>query len=192
MSNTLAETVYQSLRRDIDTMALPSNEFLVEQAVAERYHVSKAPVRSALHRLCMEGRLISYPRKGYLPVTYTARELQQLQALRLHNERYALELLVREADDAVLDQILAGASDHCTLEENQAFHCSLAQFTGDQFLEHTVRYLAGIASRPLGQRFGDKPESTVLCHHVELARALRARDLEGASAALRADLALLD
>lgn len=97
MRETLSDKVYRAIKDDINNFRLNPDEFIVEREMAERYGVSKAPVREALHRLCREGRLISYPRKGYLIVSLNEMEFYQTQQLRLINEGFAVRILVREA-----------------------------------------------------------------------------------------------
>lgn len=94
---TLSDKVYDAVKEDINNARLSSDAFLVESQVAKRYGVSKAPVREALHRLCREGRLISYPRKGYLIVSLSETEFFQTQQLRLVNEGFAVKYLVNNS-----------------------------------------------------------------------------------------------
>ena len=75
---TLTQRVYEQLREDIYMLEWNEYEFLTESALAEKYQVSKAPIREALYRLCQEGMMESYPRKGYRIRIISAEEYVQV------------------------------------------------------------------------------------------------------------------
>lgn len=51
----LAERVYEELKRDILSCALRPSQVVYEAELAERYGVSKTPIREALNTLRQEG-----------------------------------------------------------------------------------------------------------------------------------------
>src|SRR6516165_4848333 len=59
------EEVYHRLRRDILDCALPPGTELHAPELAERFAISKSPVRDALLRLEAERLVVVRPRKGY-------------------------------------------------------------------------------------------------------------------------------
>lgn len=63
---SLGERVYRSLKEDILAARVGRDELLLEQTLAERYGVSKTPVREALRLLVHDGLLLVLPRKGYM------------------------------------------------------------------------------------------------------------------------------
>lgn len=63
---SLGEQVYRSLKEDILSARVGRDELLLEQTLAERYGVSKTPVREALRLLVHDGILLVLPRKGYM------------------------------------------------------------------------------------------------------------------------------
>jgi DNA-binding GntR family transcriptional regulator len=65
-TRSLGERVYRSLKEDILSARVGKDELLLEQALAERYGVSKTPVREALRLLVHDGLLLVLPRKGYM------------------------------------------------------------------------------------------------------------------------------
>ena len=187
---SLTEQVYASLRLDILHLHFGENEFLNEAALAERYSVSKAPLREALHRLCMEGVLVSYPRKGYLLAPVTQQEFAHAQQLRLLCEGYAIDLAISaplEARQALLD----GASLPYRMEENSGFHRDLAALSGSRTLLQTVERLLSTVERTLSLRIqaaGMPPQSAEV--HQAIAAALVRGDAEAAKQALAEDLSL--
>src|SRR3954451_15859517 len=61
----LRDNVYQSLRSDILTCHFAPGDDMREQDLAERYAVSRQPVREALLRLEREHLVTCQPRQGY-------------------------------------------------------------------------------------------------------------------------------
>jgi DNA-binding GntR family transcriptional regulator len=64
--HSLGERVYRLLKEDILAARVGKDELLLEQALADRYGVSKTPVREALRLLVHDGLLLVLPRKGYM------------------------------------------------------------------------------------------------------------------------------
>ena len=61
----IASSIYEQLRRDIVTCELPPGSAVYEQELAQRFGISKSPVRDALLRL-QEQRLVEVrARSGY-------------------------------------------------------------------------------------------------------------------------------
>jgi DNA-binding GntR family transcriptional regulator len=65
-TGSLGDKVYRALKEDILAARLGRDELLLEQSLAERYGVSKTPVREALRLLVHDGLLLVLPRKGYM------------------------------------------------------------------------------------------------------------------------------
>jgi DNA-binding GntR family transcriptional regulator len=86
---TKAESVYQTLRQQILTSALPAGSSVSERVLAERLEVGKAPVRVAIQRLATEGFLTIEPRRG---IRITEQSLQDV--LDLFQVRILMEQLV--------------------------------------------------------------------------------------------------
>jgi len=189
MKETLSEKVYKAIKDDINNFNLNPDEFIVEQAMAKRYGVSKAPVREALHRLCREGRLISYPRKGYLIVSLNEVEFYQTQQLRLINEGFAVKTLVEKADSEAI-AILRKLSDKSDCASNTAFHCKIAELTGNGFLLGFVTHLLDISTRTLNLKNRSNDGRELRTFHREIVDAIECRDELKALEYLKMDLEL--
>lgn len=61
---TLADTVYEQIRRDIVGHVLLPGQKLKTKELSARYGVSETPVKLALNRLCTEHIIDNYPRQG--------------------------------------------------------------------------------------------------------------------------------
>jgi DNA-binding GntR family transcriptional regulator len=101
--------VYERLRHDILAGRLPSGTALREIALAERYGVSRTPVREALRRL-EHDKLIEAGDRGLRVRQPSHEEVVQVYDARILLEGAAAEQAARmrgEADLAVLDGLLA-------------------------------------------------------------------------------------
>ena len=55
MSGSMAEKIYNALREDIINGVIKANEMINERDAAERFGVSRVPVREAFNSLCSGG-----------------------------------------------------------------------------------------------------------------------------------------
>jgi len=96
-ANLLAETVYLRLKAEIfDFELLPGDRF-TETETAERYAVSRTPVRDALYRLEREGYLQVAFRSGWRVRPFDFERFEQLYDLRTVLEIEAVQRLCRDA-----------------------------------------------------------------------------------------------
>ena len=86
----LTQFVYESLYADVINGVLTPNDILSENALTERFSVSKSPVREALVSLCDDGVLRSIPRVGYKVVQITPAEVRHLEEARCALETFML------------------------------------------------------------------------------------------------------
>lgn len=61
---TLAESVYERIRRDIITNQLKPGEKINIRELSTRYEASETPIRLALNRLASENIIEHFPRQG--------------------------------------------------------------------------------------------------------------------------------
>jgi DNA-binding GntR family transcriptional regulator len=150
MSRT--EEVYRQIRKEIFLSRYRPDEFIVEKEMAARYGVSRGTAAEALSRLCMDGHLKSYPRKGYLVALASEKELGQIQRLRFTIESLSLSVVIDEAADGavgllypLLDKPLEEDSEYGTM--NERFHIELAKLGGDRYIVESLRNLIGALTR---------------------------------------------
>ncbi|KAA8695900.1 GntR family transcriptional regulator [Pseudomonas syringae pv. tagetis] len=90
-TNALAEDVYRRLKQEIfDFYLLPYDRF-TETQLADRYQVSRTPVRDALYRLQREGYLDVEFRRGWSVKPLDFDQIDQLYDLRIVLECAAVE-----------------------------------------------------------------------------------------------------
>lgn len=194
MSETLAENIVQVIRDDIIEGRLGPQTFLIERELAERFSVSKAPVRDALHRLCQEGYLISYARKGYMVNIITGMELNQVQDVRAHLEQMSIKLAVKNASDAEIDSLAEIIAQQSREKDpyktnNTRFHLRLAEISGNHYLYNLLYSMLGITSRAVILHVSSEVPSI---YHQRIIDALKNRDEEAAIVALKGDIGYAD
>ena len=200
MKLTIARQIYTDLREDITAGKLQPGQMLGERILADNYKSSKMPVREALHLLCQEGYLVSYPRRGYVVSNITEEDFFEIQQLRLALEMLSIELIVQKASDEeilALKEILVRyteESDAKTLVAllhsiNTSFHLGLARLSKNKRLGDSLNHLVGEASRA-GYRFYSLNKLKERHFHERIIDALLERDAEKAKQTLREDLEL--
>lgn len=104
-SNALAEQIYYQLKQEIfDFYLLPHDRF-TETQIAERYQVSRTPVRDALYRLQREGYLEVGFRRGWTVKPLDFARIDDLYDLRIVLESAAIERICQRQEEP---EVLAG------------------------------------------------------------------------------------
>lgn len=193
---TIAEVVYQALRRDIITLRHRPGAALAEQELADLYGSSRVPVREACRRLQQEGLVTGIPYKGYTVNQISLKDIQDCFDFRLALELHALEGASRRASEEDLDRLAALAATEYTfhdwtsyadfLERNEDFHVQLAMLSGNRRLVTALTDLIGTMQRffLLGLDRGDFA-AEMRGEHEELVALLQRGDGAGAAACLQ-------
>ena len=103
--------VFNELREDIVSVALKPGGALSEKELAERYGVSRTPVREAILRLVDEGLLEVVPQHGTFVSRISVGDVREMQFVRESLELAGLPdtiRLVQPADGVLLHEILDG------------------------------------------------------------------------------------
>jgi DNA-binding GntR family transcriptional regulator len=89
-----------SIRNDIIHLRFRPGDPLNENKLAEEFHVSRTPVREALHRLSIEGLVTIVPNLGARVSEINLRDFQELIEFRIILERGSARLIARNATAA--------------------------------------------------------------------------------------------
>lgn len=193
---TIAEVVYQALRRDVITLRHHPGAALTEQELAHRYGSSRVPVREACRRLQQEGLLTAVPYKGYFVNRISLKDINDCFDLRLALEVFALGQAVQRVTESDLAhlELLAGTEytfhDWTTyadfLKRNEDFHLQLAALSGNLRLVSVLRDLIEAMQRffLLGLDLGDFA-SEMRGEHEELVALLKQGAADRAADCLR-------
>jgi DNA-binding GntR family transcriptional regulator len=194
--------LYVTLRNEILTMKLAPGIHLDEQGVAERFGVSRSPVREALVRLSAEGLVTILPNRGNVvtPMDF-ARVPEFLDALDLL-QRVTTRLAALHRSAADLDSIHAAQRAYVKaaaksiktgeslgqIEKNYEFHMAIAKAGGNVYFADIYRKLLDEGRRMLHLHFqfeARDPDVTaehLASDHTEMVVAIEAGDADRAEA----------
>lgn len=193
---SLANQIYIELREQILDGTIISNDIINEKSLALKYNVSKTPIREALHRLCQEGYLKSYPRKGYMVNETSQQDCCLIQQLRFYLESAAIDRVIETADDEkikTLYDIIAEPVEKKPKEKNPynavntRFHLALAALADNHYIYDVLyQYVSTITRVVIKYPAMSKLQRKE--YHDEIVEALLERDKEKAKDLLYEDL----
>jgi DNA-binding GntR family transcriptional regulator len=179
--------VYVVLRRDILSCQILPGQELSEGDLAQRFKMSRTPVREALAKLRTEGLVKSFPRMGYQVAPVTFQDMNELFGLRTMLEARAVELAsaritkeeiseLRAMPDVVYDRA-EQPSIQQFVQTNRDFHEAIARASGNVRLHAMIMQVLDQLQRffYLGARLRDVSTETT-ASHKEMVDALEARD----------------
>jgi DNA-binding GntR family transcriptional regulator len=180
----LRERVYDELRADMINCLLAPGTEIRENELAQRFGVSKSPVRDALMRLEREGLVITLPRQGYRVAPVSVADVQDMFELRDALEQATMERIVRRASDEQLAELdrfrrFDGAAwSGGFIAYNREFHISLARIAGnlrmrDQLLDLIDQMERAVQLSLSSLKKGDPLQ--VVEEHCRIIDALQAR-----------------
>jgi DNA-binding GntR family transcriptional regulator len=197
--NSLHDEVAARLRERIFAGELPPGSFLDEVKLAEQLEISRTPLREALKVLTAEGLVRHEPRRGCFVAEVTEQDLDEIfPVIALLEGRCAFEAAqhATDADLAVLEDLHDKLARHAKAkrinayyETNYAIHEAIIALAGNRWLAGVIGDLRKILKLARQQQLhapGRLEQS--LSEHLAVFAALKARDPEGADAAMRTHL----
>ena len=191
-----ADELYEYLRRAILDGTLRPEERIVEQRIAKVASVSRTPVREALHRLEMDGLVITDGR-GLVVVDHSVDEMAELCSVREELESFAARLGAvsrSELDLSTLEQMIretgTATKSHNVprlIELNHLFHETIWQTARNRYLARQLGLLRGLIERRGEEStLTDKArQGEALEEHTAIYQAFADRDAEAAADATR-------
>lgn len=186
----LSDSIYQEIKSGILSEDFHINELITEQAIADKYNVSKTPARDALMRLTLEGFLDKYPRKGYFIRAIGYQEYTESVELRIIVESAVVKKIIRNAADEQLSELVEIAEETDNITNNSKFHLKLAQIAGNKVIIKTLENLLIDISRPAVYNNINYNYSgaTSQYYHKDIVKAILARDEEKALEFIQKDI----
>ena len=185
----LWQTVSDQLRDEILDGRLVAGSRLVETELAERFGVSRGPVRDALAELARAGLAVDLPRRGTFVSSLTEDDLCEVYVIRRAIEEAAVELAIERATDEDLaamyvaleavEAAYAGGDLATAWEADMAFHRSYCRLSGngrlvalfDELASQTVLLMRTTVAKRRSLGWTPPVE-----FHRHIADAIRARD----------------
>jgi DNA-binding GntR family transcriptional regulator len=196
------DKAYQAVRDGIIAGRYRPSSRITEQEVVVVAGVSRTPVREALRRLHAEGLVDFTPNQGAMVTAWSADDADEIFDLRAMLESYGAARAAERATPAQVlelrrlaelqhDESLRRGDGH--LERigslNSQFHRKLQEAANSARLARTV---AALLEAPLIMKtfLNYTPDDLLrsAAHHLELVRAVEARDAEWAASVMRSHL----
>jgi DNA-binding GntR family transcriptional regulator len=192
----LWETILEPLRRAIILAELPPGMRLDEASLAQKFGVSRIPVREAFVRLEVEGMVRIEPRRGAFVVGFGEEDIADIYECRRVIECHAIRRAAERVDEQGLARLwpLVESMDAAT-RRNRAdllavpdveFHRQLVALAGNRRLVAAWAPIAGLVGAILAITDAANPDSPASVEsHRAMVEALARRDPDAAESLLR-------
>lgn len=199
VQNSMHDDVAASLRDRIFSGALAPGTFLDEVSLSQDLSISRTPLREALKVLTAEGLVRHEPRRGCFVNQVSEQDLDEIfPVIALLEGRCAFEAArnANEADFAALETLHKRLAAHAKARRiqdyyatNYAIHEALIALANNRWLAQVIgdlRKILRLARLQSLHAAGRLDQS--LQEHLAVYAALKARDSEGAEAAMKTHL----
>lgn len=189
---TLSQAVYDELRKLIVSREIPPGSRLVERTLAEKFDVSRVPVREAMRRLVADGLIEERRRSGFFVTTVSDKQIQEVLEV---SEALDLLLFRRVADrlDETSALVFTDLFEHThkalELGEtakaawlNRKFHSLSIEVSGSDYLKRQLKNVALYISWMVEYK---QDPAVVLASHELIFAAVKSGSCEKVSAAIR-------
>lgn len=148
---SLPRQVYSHIKRMIITQELKGGQKIPEESIAQAFGVSRTPIREAMRELEKDGLIRIYPRKHAEVVQVGPEDKKHIGELRIQLDTLSVRLLCgqmteeqhKELKDIAAqgDAFAAEGNIAQSFEMDSAFHCKMAEFSGNDYLYNFVNTL---------------------------------------------------
>lgn len=200
---TSADVVFDYLKGEIVSNALPPGSKISEVDVANRFGVSRQPVRDAFSRLASHDLLLIRPQKPTEVRKFSLEKIKQARFVRL-----AVELEVVRRACSVWDEARAAALGQNLTEQQRAvdasdtkqfhdldyaFHKLICELSGNAIMFETIQFYKTKIDRLCFLSLDEPSEaSDLLQDHQQLSDAILRSDIARAEQIVRHHLSRLD
>lgn len=195
-SKPLHVLAYEKIKNQIITLHFRPGEYLNEAQVSKSLKIGRTPVHQALNRLMIEGMVAVIPRKGVIVKGVSLNDVMEIIDVRLINETYCARLAAARADDRDIaamarildeaDKAVAASDVERQMMLDSDFHGTLSRAAKNEVLADLMRSLHDRSLRFWFISLRDASHhQAVMDQHRAILEAIRARDPDAASAAVR-------
>jgi len=184
-TQSATDFVFETLYKAIVKLLLPPGSRVSEAEVAERFQVSRQPVRDAFFRLANRGFVVIRPQRATLITKISEAEVLRSAFIRVALETACMKeavARVTQGDMADLRRIVDAQGEAVTRRDSsafhdldEAFHARLCEVAGHQKVWDLIREQKGHMDRArfLSLSFN---QATAHQEHITILDALEARD----------------
>ena len=192
----LRDVVFNTLRHAILKGELEPGERLMEIALALKLGVRRTPIREAIRKLVLEGRVVMVPRKGAEVADITEKDLRDVLEVRTALEEMSIELAMKNMNDddckqlTEANKLFAKDSEGDDLikiaEADVAFHELIYMATGNKRLIQMINNLREQMYRYRLEYIKDKStHARLVDEHNRIIDAMVKNDVAAAKAAIK-------
>ncbi len=193
----MPKDAYSLILEAIEAGLFKPGDRLVESELAERFGVSRTPVREALQRLETQS-MLARDGRSLMVASLDHNQLSELYAVRTELEGLAARLAARHATEEELrvmrtmvteDRALLGGDPRLLSQANKRFHKLIHLASHNRFLVQQLdlvrRSMALMATTSFAAEGRDGP---ALAEHERIVAAIEARDGDAAYLALKSHI----
>lgn len=186
--STRAHDAYRAIKSAIRDGVYRPGDRLREDEVAERFGISRTPVREALARLQEKGLVEAGPGRGLAVAELDMQRIFEIYALRTELESIVARFAAQHATDVEIDNLDRLNADFAAAREpaeaarlNRIFHARLYDAARNRYLQAAVEELHdSIALLPHTTFVHTDRIGEAAREHGTIIEALRQRDVEAA------------
>ena len=182
----LKDKIYENIKEDIINLRFEGNYVITEKELAEKYKVSKSPVREALFKLKLDGLVEVMPHKGYYITLISIDGLKDIFQTRLVLEVGAVEIAIQNttSDDIkelkeivnINTQTINSKNFIKYSELNYQFHLLIAKATKNKLIENIIEGLLTKLRRVLYKDLQNIDFKNMKNEHLNIIYAIEKRD----------------
>jgi DNA-binding GntR family transcriptional regulator len=102
---TLREKILETIRDAILKGSLKPGERVSEPELADRFGISRTPIREAFRQLESEGYLVVIPRKGAVVASLSERDIEEFYAIKIILEGFAAKMAAEKLTDKDIERL---------------------------------------------------------------------------------------
>lgn len=141
-TKTLTDHIYEDLKRDIFEIRIKPGEKLTELQLAEKYKVSRAPIREVIAKLKQDGLVVVKPQIGTIVSQISLSRANEVLQVRLLLEPYAAKIAAANITEKDID-LLNYTFKQIEIGRKKKDAPILLYFKKDETLHQTVWRLCG-------------------------------------------------
>ncbi len=194
-----SDYVYRTLREAILNGLLDPGTMLNQSEIAEKFRISRMPVRDALKMLAQEGLVRLVLHHGARVTHFSDRDIQEIYAIRKILEGYAVREAIPHITKAIIAQLEGinraieqnsrkGKVDSM-IKENERFHLLLYEGCKNKKLLELLKNLWSSYPKRIFWQIQGRADQ-VVHQHKEILAAVKAKDANRAQKLVQAHLLL--
>jgi len=183
---TLREQIVSTIRNAIVNGQLKAGSRIAETEFAERFGISRTPIREAFRQLETEGFITVQPRKGAIVASFSAQDVSNFYDIKVILEGYAARLATMtltedeidrmDALNKMMDAAAAKKDLRKVLDLHNEFHNTFLRAAGNERLHQIVQSMVAQFQRyRMILALPGKVDGSIE-QHKEIVEAFRKRD----------------